>query len=253
MDSRSPMRRRVIPALLIMLVAVAVTLAFTGQAATGAVTPRSAGAAQPIGVSTAVAAQPSAHHQLAAAATNAVITPSQLAFRNDMRKLWEDHITWTRMVIVSFAAGLPDLGAAEQRLLRNQADIGEAIVPFYGRAAGDRLTELLREHILIAVDVLTAAKNGDAAALADAQARWQANADEIAEFLATANPRNWPLADMQAMMRSHLALTTQEAVARLQGDFQADIAAYDQVHLQILDMADMLSTGIIKQFPKRFR
>jgi hypothetical protein len=239
MDSRSPLPRRVIPALLIMLVAVAALLALVGQAATGTET-------------RAGAAQPSAHDHQGTSAS-AVITPSQLAFRNDMRKLWEDHVTWTRMVIVSFAAGLPDLDAAEQRLLRNQADIGDAIAPFYGRAAGDRLTALLREHILIAVDVLTAAKSGDTAALADAQARWQANADEIAAFLAAANPRNWPLDEMRAMMRTHLALTTQEAVARLQGDFQADIAAYDQVHLQILDMADMLSTGIIQQFPKQFR
>jgi hypothetical protein len=239
MESRSPLPRRVIPALLIMLVAVAALLALVGQAATGTET-------------RAGAAQPSAHDHQGTRAS-AVITASQLAFRNDMRKLWEDHVTWTRMVIVSFAAGLPDLDAAEQRLLRNQADIGDAIAPFYGRAAGDRLTALLREHILIAVDVLTAAKSGDTAALADAQARWQANADEIAAFLAAANPRNWPLDEMRAMMRTHLALTTQEAVARLQGDFQADIAAYDQVHVQILDMADMLSTGIIQQFPEQFR
>jgi hypothetical protein len=232
MDSRSPLPRRVVPALLIMLVAVVVLLALVGQAATG--TEARAGAAQP-------------------GSASRVITPSQLAFRNDMRKLWEDHITWTRMVIVSFAAGLPDLAAAEQRLLRNQADIGDAIVPFYGSAAGGRLTALLREHILIAVDVLTAAKSGDTVALAAAQARWQANADEIAAFLAAANPRNWPLDEMREMMRTHLALTTQEAVARLRSDFQADIAAYDRVHVQILDMADMLSTGIIRQFPKRFR
>jgi hypothetical protein len=231
MDSRSPLPRRVAPALLIVLVAVIVVLALVGQAAKGTEAPT--GAAQ--------------------ASSASRITPSQLAFRNDMRKLWEDHVTWTRMVIVSFAAGLPDLTAAEQRLLRNQADIGDAIVPFYGSAAGARLTELLREHILIAVDVLTAAKSGDTVALADAQARWQANADEIAAFLAAANPRNWPLDEMREMMRSHLSLTTQEAVARLGGDFQADIAAYDQVHVQILDMADMLSTGIIQQFPKRFQ
>jgi hypothetical protein len=252
MDSHSPALRRVIPALLVMAVAVAVVLVVIGPPATGAVTARSAAAPQPVGDSGAVAAQAGAHHHDVTDARR-VITPSELAFRNDMRKLWEDHITWTRMVIVSFAADLPDLSAAEQRLLRNQADIGDAIVPFYGRAAGDQLTGLLREHILIAVDVLTAAKNGDAAGLADAQARWQANADEIAEFLANANPRNWPLAEMQAMMRDHLALTTREAVARLQGDFEADIAAYDEVHLQILEMADMLSTGIVKQFPSRFR
>ncbi len=181
------------------------------------------------------------------------ISQSELALRNDMRKLWEDHVVWTRQVIVSFAAGLPDLDPALQRLLANQEDIGDAVEPFYGDAAGDRLSALLREHILIAADVLAAAKAGDGPALAAAQERWYANGDDIAALLAAANPKSWPLAEMRAMMREHLDLTTAEAVARLAGDWEADIAAYDAVHVQALAMADMLSTGIVNQFPKRFR
>jgi hypothetical protein len=60
------------------------------------------------------------------------------------------------MVIVDFAAGLPDLQTAEARLLRNQTDIGNAVKPFYGAAAGNKLTSLLRTHILEAVPVLEA-------------------------------------------------------------------------------------------------
>ncbi|HEX2503183.1 MAG TPA: hypothetical protein VHK00_04510 [Miltoncostaeaceae bacterium] len=187
-----------------------------------------------------------------AAGDHAVTPARQLALRQDMRAVWEDHITWTRMVIVDFAADLPSLPASQARLLRNQADIGAAIAPYYGRAAGKRLTGLLREHILIAVDVLTAAKAGDAPGLTQAQARWTGNAHQIADFLSSANPA-WPRAEMRRMMRRHLKLTTDEAVARLTGDFSADVRAYDRVHTQILEMADMLSAGIIRQFPRRFR
>jgi hypothetical protein len=183
----------------------------------------------------------------------ATITQSQLAFRQDMRKLWEDHITWTRLAIVSFAAGLPDLAATEQRLLRNQADIGDAVAPFYGRKAANRLTGLLRTHILEAVDVLVAAKAGDAAKLAAAQKAWYRNADDIARFLHRANPHQWSFRDLRAMMHEHLHLTTNEAVSRLRGQYAADIRAYDRVHTEILAMADMLSTGVIAQFPDRFR
>ena len=101
--------------------------------------------------------------------------------------------------------------------------------------------------------MIDAAKAGDSAAFDDANARWYANADEIAAFLNSANPENWPLDEMQAMMRDHLDLTLQEASARLNGDYEADIAAYEEIHLQILHMADMLSEGIINQFPKEFR
>jgi hypothetical protein len=174
-------------------------------------------------------------------------------FHDDMRKLWEDHITWTRLVIIGVFEDLPDLEPTVQRLLQNQVDIGNAIKPFYGDEAGEQLTALLTDHILIAAEILQAAKAGDTAALEDASERWYANADDIAVFLNTANPKHWPLEEMKAMMKEHLDLTLEEAVAYLEGDYQASITAYDEVHLQALEMADMLSTGIIKQFPKKFR
>ncbi|HEX8941423.1 MAG TPA: hypothetical protein VF763_14845 [Candidatus Limnocylindrales bacterium] len=177
------------------------------------------------------------------------------AFHDAMRKLWEDHITWTRLFIVSEAtepAALPDLGPTADRLLANQVDIGDAIRPFYGDAAGARLTALLREHILLAARLLEAAKAGDSPGAAADSTAWYANANEIAAFLHAANPRHWALADLQAMMKSHLDLTLAEAVARLQGRYADDIAAYDRVHAEILSMADMLSDGIIAQFPSRF-
>ena len=176
-----------------------------------------------------------------------------LVLNQQMRKLWEDHVTWTRVVIISFAAGLPDLDSAVNRLLQNQADIGNAIKPYYGAAAGDQVTALLREHIVLAADLLSAAKAADAAKVATVQAQWYANADDIAAFLHNANPKKWPLEEMQHMMHSHLDLTLQEATARLGGDWQGDINAYDAVHEEILQMADMLSWGIVKQFPQQFR
>jgi hypothetical protein len=175
---------------------------------------------------------------------------NRAAFHDTMRQLWEDHIAWTRSFIVSFAADQPDLAVVTDRLLRNQDDIGNAIKPFYGNAAGNQLAGLLREHILGAAALLDAAKNGgDVQAASDA---WYANANAIAEFLAAANPRFWPLDEMKAMMKDHLDLTLAEAVHRLNGQFALDVADYDQIHTQILHMADMLSDGLIDQFPDKF-
>ena len=187
------------------------------------------------------------------AATSPSISPKEFALRNEMRRLWEDHVTWTRVAIISLVSGSPDTNASVTRLLRNQTDIGNAIKPFYGPAAGKQLTTLLREHITIAADLIAAAKAGDKAKLAAAQTAWQQNGDRIAGFLNGANPQSWKLGETKAMFREHLRLTTQEAVARLQGKWAADVRAYDKIHLQILVMADMLSSGLIKQFPQRFR
>ena len=187
--------------------------------------------------------QPAAAMQPATHTSAAPRDPNALTLHDAMRKLWEDHITWTRLFIVSFAAGLPDLDPTTQRLLRNQVDIGDAFKPAFGAAAGTQLTQLLTEHILGAARLLAAAKTGDSAGVATAQAAWYDNANQIAAFWNSLNPSAWPLDDMQMMMKDHLDLTLAEGVARLNGDFAADIAAYDQVHLEILAMADMLTAG----------
>jgi hypothetical protein len=176
----------------------------------------------------------------------------RMAFHDAMRKLWEDHITWTRVFIISAAGDLPDKATATDRLLQNQVDIGNAIKPYYGDEAGNKLTTLLKEHITTAAEVLAAAKANHATKLADANKRWFANADQIADFLSGANPKNWPQAEMRSMMHDHLDLTTKEVVARLHGDWAGDVAAYESVHQQILHMADGLSSGIINQFSKKF-
>ena len=175
-----------------------------------------------------------------------------LVFQQAVRKLWEDHVTWTRVYIVAALADLPEADIAAQRLLQNQTDIGNAVKPFYGDQAGDQLTALLKDHILIAADLLAAAKIGDTAKFEDANQRWYENADEIAAFLSSANPDHWPLGEMQTMMKDHLDLTLEEATARLNEDWAGDVVAYGKVHSEILHMADMISDGIIKQFPNKF-
>ncbi len=189
---------------------------------------------------------------IAAAALASGPKMSAMAFHDAMRKLWEDHVTWTRLAIVDVAAGAPDTGPTVQRLLQNQVDIGNAIKPFYGDAAGNQLTALLMTHIVLAANILVDFKANDTAGVNENATAWYANANDIASFLNSANPKNWPLADMQAMMKTHLDLTLKEGVAQLTGDYATSISTYEQVHLEILQMADMLSAGIVAQFPSMF-
>jgi hypothetical protein len=123
------------------------------------------------------------HGHGGAVAVPAKPTAEQAAFQDAMRKLWEDHVTWTRLAIVSLAHDLPDLPATQARLLRNQVDIGNAIKPYYGRAAGNQLTALLKEHIVGAVALVTAAKAGDQNLIGQRSDEWYANGNEIADFL----------------------------------------------------------------------
>jgi hypothetical protein len=179
-------------------------------------------------------------------------TSKVIALHEAMDMLWTDHVAWTRTVIVDFDANAPNLKPDLARLLQNQVDIGNAIKPYYGAAAGNKLTSLLHSHIMEAVPILAAAKAGNKVKLTRALKVWDTNAQLIAAFLSKANPTAWPLSATTRMMRTHIDLTTNEAVAHLQGKWTADIAAYDEVRAEILMMADTLADGIIKQFPARF-
>ena len=183
--------------------------------------------------------------------TKVAATPSAVSLRLAMWQLWEEHIVYTRNFIISGLAGLEDAGKIAERLLRNQDDIGNAIKPIYGEEAGKKLSALLRDHILIAADIVTAAKIGNGEGVAAGQKKWRGNADDIADFLSKAN-RHWPKPALTDMLYQHLDFTTAEVVSRLKKDWAADIEAYDKGHEHMLMFSDMLTSGIVKQFPKKF-
>jgi len=194
-------------------------------------------------LSPARAQTPQSHHAATASAS--------ATLHQNMRKLWSDHVIWTRDYIVAAVGDQLDVQAAAARLMKNQEDIGAAVASFYGKPAGDRLTSLLKEHIAIATDVIKFAKAGDKASQQQADAKWHRNAEAIADFLSKANT-NWPRQSLVDMMNTHLSTTTDEVVARLTKHWDADVQAFDRVYNHILTMADALSDGIVKQFPEKF-
>jgi hypothetical protein len=184
--------------------------------------------------------------------TKAALTQPAVELRMAMRMLWEDHIVYTRNYIISALAKLPDGEAVAGRLLHNQDDIGNAVKPFYGEEAGKKLASLLRDHILIATEVVKAGMDGKTEELTKAQAKWTANADQIATFLSGAN-QHWDKARLEDMLHKHLEYTTQEVVSRLKADWPGDIAAYDKGHAHMLMFADALTDGLVAQFPDKFK
>jgi len=195
-------------------------------------------------------AAPAAQAAPEAKAAPTAPTMSASDLRNGMRKLWTEHTIYTHSYIVSALAGLPDLPAVTQRLLRNQDDIGGAIKPIYGDEAGKKLAALLRDHILIAADIVKAAKANDTKAVEADQKKWRKNGDDIAAFLAGANPQ-WKQVALTDMLQKHLDFVTQQVVARIKMDWTADIKASDAGYEHMMMFADMLSDGIIKQNPKK--
>lgn len=168
------------------------------------------------------------------------------------RKLWIDHVLWTRSFIVSDLASLQDKEAVLERLLKNQDDIGASIKPYYGEEAGNKLAALLREHISLAGQVVNAVATGNNVALEKYNKLWYENADQIAAFLSSANPHYSEQA-LKDMLYTHLQLIKDQVTARLNKNWQADIEAFDKGEDHMIMFADMLTDGIIKQFPQKFQ
>lgn len=180
------------------------------------------------------------------------ITPKMVKLKTDMQRVWIDHTIWTRSYIVSAISNRADQKYVLDRLLRNQQDIGNTIKPFYGDEAGDKLAGLLREHILIAGKIVEAAKAGQQDQVEQLQKDWHRNADDIARFLSEANPY-WPFEKMQEMMYTHLKLITEIVLDCLKGDWQGDIEATDKNETHMIHLANILTRGIIRQFPDMFK
>ncbi len=179
------------------------------------------------------------------------INEKVIKLKYDMQKLWIEHAWWTRSLIVSRLAGLEDQNKVLERLLQNQVDIGNLIKPYYGEEAGNKLTALLKEHIVIAGKIIDAAKIGDDKNVNKYNKEWVKNADEIVLFLTNANP-NWSKKELTEMFYTHLKLTIDEVVYRLQKDWDGDIKSADANEAHLIMMGDMLTDGIVKQFPQKF-
>jgi hypothetical protein len=179
------------------------------------------------------------------------ISKAEFDFISMNRLLWMEHVNWTRMTIMGIVFGLPDLPFVQERLLRNATDLGNSLRPFYGDKIADRYTALIREHLVLAAELVTAATKGDAKTAAEKEKQWYRNADDIVDFLSSINPY-LKKEEVREMFYTHLALTKLEAVYMLQKNYKADIEVFDKIEVQALEMSDMIANAIVMQFPYQF-
>ena len=179
------------------------------------------------------------------------ISMNQVQLLKQMNLVWEQHIMWTRMLLISIAENLKDLEATQARLLRNPKDIADVFRRFYGNAVANRIQQLLTEHLVIGKDLIVALKNKNQEEATKLNTKWYQNADEMAEAFSSINPF-YPREEIRNMLYEHLRLTTNEVNYRLQGNYVEDINSYDMVQKEILKMSQFFVNGIVKQFPNLF-
>lgn len=180
------------------------------------------------------------------------IPETQVKLIEGLKGLWIDHALWTRNAIVGIIDELEGTQQTIERLLRNQDEIGDFYKPYYGSVFGNKLASLLREHIVIAGELVTAAKNGEQEEVERLNKLWYKNGDAIVDLISDANP-HIDKARLSEMFDTHLQQVFNIAAARLNKDWEGEIIAFDVGKNHLIHMADYLAKGIIKQFPDRFK
>jgi hypothetical protein len=175
------------------------------------------------------------------------ISKSEVYLRNVMRMLWEQHIVWTRMTILSIIKDLPDVDFVTKRLLQNPIDFKKVLIPFYGDEIASQFSDLLTSHLVIAAQLVKASKAGYKNEASATEKSWYKNADEVAVFLNRINPY-WSEQNWKTMLYEHLKLVKSEAVDILTNNYIQSIVDYDEIEKQALKMADVMAEGIVKQF-----
>lgn len=179
-------------------------------------------------------------------------TTSSVDLNRKLRSLWEQHIYWTRLTVNSIVDGLGDVKPTTERLLRNPSDFANVLAPVYGNVIATQFEKLLTEHLTIAAELVTDLKSGDMNAAEDAQKRWYRNADDIAAFLASINPY-WSQEEWRMMLYEHLRLLSEEVTTRIAKDYEKNVATNNVIEPQALQMADVMTSGIVQQFPMLFQ
>jgi len=170
---------------------------------------------------------------------------------NSVRLAWEQHVYWTRMLLVSIAEKLKDQNDVTNRLLQNPYDMAKIYAGYYTVEIAKKIAQLLTEHLQIGAALITALRDKKSAEADNLSRQWYINADKMVEMFSGINPY-YKHEELRKMFYNHLQLTTQEIAMRLAGNFKADIQAFGKVEQEALSMADYFSSGIMKQFPNKF-
>ena len=182
---------------------------------------------------------------------NYYISTNEVNLLKSMNLAWEQHIMWTRMLLISIAENLKDLDATQARLLQNPKDIANIFRTYYGNTIANTIENLLTEHLVIGKDLIVALKNNNQSLAKILNDKWYKNSDSMADFFSRINPF-FQREEIRQMFYRHLQLTSDEVSARFKKDYPADIKAYDMVQKEILNMSQFFVDGIVRQFPDLF-
>lgn len=178
---------------------------------------------------------------------NNTVFEDEIELNNDMRKAWMQHIYWLRMFMSSLFENLEDIDAVEARLMRTPEDIASVMDKFYPQAQILQLMQLLGEHTDMGTQIMKAMQDNDMQAAERLERQWYQNAEKIAALLAGLNTE-YTYEDILRELSRHMDMTRRQMTAAMNHEHDEEIRIFDESENQILELADYLTSGLLKQF-----
>ena len=175
------------------------------------------------------------------------ITYGQMNLINTLRKLWMEFPMWRRAFLVSFASDLSDQEVIGNRLYRSPTDIGNVLETFFGKEPARYIENLIREQIVLWIQILYAEKEGNKELIDHNTRRLYQNVDQMAAYLSQLNPY-WDEQKWKRLLYDYYETTILEIVAQLAGKYEEAVTLYESMEDQALNIADYMAEGIIWYF-----
>lgn len=172
-------------------------------------------------------------------------TPSFYALNRQWCLLWEQHVEWTRLLIISILSRLPDESATRARLLKTVSAMTEVINRYFGSTISGKFSDLFTEHLTIANKLILAVRDGTD--YDNLKLSWFINADNIINFLSQINIY-WKREMLKDLFYNHLHMTLNEIKFRVNGNYTLDISTYDSIEKEALKLADLFAEGLVSKF-----
>lgn len=173
----------------------------------------------------------------------------EMELRTNMRYIFTQYLAWQRVAAAETLAGAQDAAKAQARFVSSQDDICGIFKSYFGDYNGGQITNIFKQYNQFISDYVEATRShGDKALIIN---RMHDKSEEIGSLLNMAN-MSWSKDEISAAFKKYSDMLVSEIDLQGNNPGSVDTAMMDATYAQSMDMADIFTSGIIKQDPAKF-
>ena len=171
----------------------------------------------------------------------------QITLLSNLRRVWAQHVWWSRLYILSIVYDLPYQDLIFNRTLRNSSDFFRFLERFYTPKQLKPIETLFEEYNKTKSTYLYNKVAGNSYAASIYRKRWYEIADQLADLMYQLNPF-LPPSRSKPLIYSLIEGTDSQVENMLIGQTEKEIMFFDMIELEAYEFADFIATGMMSHF-----